>query len=99
LAVPVVRLKNVDPDSIDYVRGIRLLEALFSRPTYDDATADEQATERRHDAAAPSSMHPPAACPFGTGATGAQAPNDTDEAEGALSAMLRALAEEHGGQA
>jgi glutamyl-tRNA reductase len=30
LAVPIVRLKNVDPDSIDFVQGIRLLQALFS---------------------------------------------------------------------
>ncbi len=30
LAVPIVRLKNVDPDSIDFVQGIKLLHALFS---------------------------------------------------------------------
>jgi glutamyl-tRNA reductase len=36
LAVPVVRLKSVDPDSIDFVRGIRLLETLFSRAGCDD---------------------------------------------------------------
>ena len=31
LAVPIVRLKNVDPDSIDFVHGIKLLHALFTR--------------------------------------------------------------------
>lgn len=34
LAVPIVRLKNVDPNSIDFVQGIKLLHALFS-PTND----------------------------------------------------------------
>lgn len=32
LAIPIVRLKSVDPESIDFVRGIRLLQHLFSRP-------------------------------------------------------------------
>lgn len=41
LAVPVVRLKNVDPDSIDFVRGIKLLDVLFSRPGCDDADNGE----------------------------------------------------------
>lgn len=98
LAVPVVRLKNVDPDSIDYVRGIRLLEALFSRPGCADASAEEEAARRRADAATPSSMHPPAACPFGSDGTGARESDGTEYAEGALSAMLRALAEEHNRQ-
>lgn len=31
LAVPVVRLKSVEPESIDFVQGIRLLHALFRR--------------------------------------------------------------------
>ena len=37
LAVPIVRLKSVDPESIDFVHGIRLLASLFSRPDCDDA--------------------------------------------------------------
>lgn len=39
LAVPIVRLKNVDPDSIDFVRGIKLLRALFDRPECEDDSA------------------------------------------------------------
>ncbi len=31
LAVPVVRLKNVGPDEIDYANGIKLLQTLFAR--------------------------------------------------------------------
>ena len=46
LAVPIVKLKNVDPDSIDFVRGIKLLHALFSRPTCEDESA-ENAREQR----------------------------------------------------
>lgn len=36
LAVPIVRLKSTDPESIDFVRGIRLLNTLFSRPGCED---------------------------------------------------------------
>lgn len=36
LAIPVVRLKSVNPESIDFVNGIKLLEALFSRPMCED---------------------------------------------------------------
>lgn len=37
LAVPVVRLKSVEPESIDFVRGIRLLHALFRREACEEA--------------------------------------------------------------
>lgn len=37
LAVPVVRLKNVGPHTLDYAQGVRLLHALFARPDCDDA--------------------------------------------------------------
>ena len=40
LAVPVVRLKGVEPDSIDFVHGVRLLHALFRRETCDDQSTD-----------------------------------------------------------
>ena len=50
LAVPIVRLKNVDPDSIDFVQGVKLLHALFA-PSDDSggrpltqATSDGQPT-------------------------------------------------------
>ncbi|PSQ95814.1 MAG: glutamyl-tRNA reductase [Bacteroidetes bacterium SW_9_63_38] len=50
LAVPIVRLKNVDPDSIDFVQGVELLRALFA-PSDDsggrslqEATSDGQPT-------------------------------------------------------
>ena len=36
LAVPVVRLKNVGPDHIDYVNGIKLLQVLFARTSCED---------------------------------------------------------------
>ena len=68
LAVPIVRLKNVNPESIDYGRGIRLLSALFSRPeTCDEEppkgdVGAESASPRL--AAAPANA--PAQCPFET---------------------------------
>ncbi len=37
LAVPIVRLKSVEPESIDFVRGVHLLNALFARPDCEDA--------------------------------------------------------------
>lgn len=39
LAVPIVRLKSVNPESIDFVHGIRLLHALFERKDCDDDVA------------------------------------------------------------
>lgn len=48
LAVPIVRLKNVDPDSIDFVHGIKLLHALFTRAEHDDMA--EVLPERTSDA-------------------------------------------------
>ena len=38
LAVPVVRLKSVDPESIDFVRGIQLLHALFQRDDCEESS-------------------------------------------------------------
>lgn len=64
LAVPIVKLKNVDPESIDFVRGIKLLHALFSRPTCDDDSAVE--LRERDDDHQPRLRDAPAACPFET---------------------------------
>ena len=52
LAVPVVRLKSTEPDSLDFARGIRFLSHVFSRPGCDEDTA----------APAPSGAP---GCPFG----------------------------------
>jgi glutamyl-tRNA reductase len=62
LAVPIVKLKNVDPDSIDFVQGIKLLHALFSRPTCED----ESARRLRESDGSPSVQlsDTPDACPF-----------------------------------
>lgn len=60
LAVPIVRLKNVDPDSIDFVQGIELLHALFAPSddsggrSLDEATSDGQ----------PSLSDAPSRCPY-----------------------------------
>ena len=46
LAVPVVRLKNTDPDSLDFTRGIRFLRDIFARPGCNEETgAERQADE------------------------------------------------------
>ena len=86
LAVPIVKLKNVDPDSIDFVRGIKLLHALFSRPTCeDDSVQVEQQPEgeaqnnSQQDVApsSPSLSDAPARCPFEThNSDGAPAADD-----------------------
>lgn len=39
LAIPIVRLKNVHPNSVDFVRGIKLLQALFTRADCEDESA------------------------------------------------------------
>jgi len=79
LAVPIVRLKNVDPDSIDFVQGIKLLHALFS-PSDDDggrslqeASSDEQ----------PSLSDAPSRCPYLT--------HDPGEADGSTDSLNEVL--------
>ncbi|MEM1044267.1 MAG: glutamyl-tRNA reductase [Bacteroidota bacterium] len=39
LAVPVVRLKNTESDSLDFARGIRTLSRIFARPDCEDESA------------------------------------------------------------
>ncbi len=63
LAVPIVRLKNVEPEHIDYARGIRLLSALFSRP---DCEEDEEAPSPEEPEENAAFVNAPAACPFET---------------------------------
>jgi glutamyl-tRNA reductase len=41
LAVPVVRLKSVEPESISFVQGIRLLHALFRRGACEDGSTSD----------------------------------------------------------
>ena len=60
LAVPIVRLKNVDPDSIDFVRGIELLRLLFSRSENTDSSRLAPADTDVQ----PSLDDIPSACPF-----------------------------------
>lgn len=100
LAVPIVKLKNVDPDSIDFVRGIKLLHALFSRPTCEDESAEKARTQQsvqqnsqregqetaQHEASqqAPSLSDAPARCPFET--------HNSDGAPGADDMLRQAVA-------
>lgn len=53
LAVPVVRLKDTDPDSLDFARGIRFLSHVFSRPGCDEETAEERQAQAERDAGCP----------------------------------------------
>lgn len=69
LAVPIVRLKSVDPESIDYVRGIRLLSTLFSRPgcpEEEGAAETPEAGEAPEAAPRAAPVNAPARCPFET---------------------------------
>lgn len=84
LAVPIVRLKNVDPDSIDFVHGIRLLHALFSRPGCEDdvASVDVQNILSRTDLLSGEAAcghcpvaHGPAAMPAAEASTSVQRPH------------------------
>ncbi|WP_103026440.1 glutamyl-tRNA reductase [Salinibacter altiplanensis] len=80
LAVPIVRLKNVDPESIDFVQGIELLHALF-------APSDEEAAGRplteAPDADPPDLGEAPSRCPYLTHNPGADG-NETEEVQQAL---------------
>lgn len=60
LAVPIVRLKNVDPNSIDFVQGIKLLHALF-------APSDDSGGRRLQEASEdgqPTLADAPSRCPY-----------------------------------
>ncbi len=85
LAVPIVRLKNVDPDSIDFVQGIQLLHALFA-PSDDvggrslpEAADDDQ----------PRLSEAPSHCPYLT-----HDPGDADASESEAVRDALRLAEE-----
>ena len=80
LAVPIVRLKNVNPDSIDFVQGIELLRALFA-PS-DDEGAGRSLSEDG-DAERPDLGDAPSRCPY---LTHDSAPDDpeTEEVQQAL---------------
>jgi len=84
LAIPIVRLKNVDPDSIDFVRGIELLRVLFDRPeACDDGSAQGAPSANGVGSEArPSLSDIPPQCPFGE----MPAPQEpgSDDAYGAL---------------
>jgi glutamyl-tRNA reductase len=77
LAVPIVRLKNTDPDSLDFARGVRFLSHVFSRPGCDDATPAERAAHAalRH---APCGRIAP--CPFEHGAASTEEVQDEEAA-------------------
>jgi glutamyl-tRNA reductase len=60
LAVPIVRLKNVDPDSIDFVQGIKLLQALFSPSDQSGGRSLQQAGSDQQ----PTLSDAPSRCPY-----------------------------------
>jgi glutamyl-tRNA reductase len=93
LAVPIVRLKNVDPESIDFVQGIELLRALFA-PS--DAGGAGRSLSDASEGTRPTLGDAPSHCPYLTHdsasddpesvavqqalrMTGGQAPPDRDE--------------------
>lgn len=61
LAVPIVRLKNVDPESIDFVQGIELLRALFA-PSEEENTG--RSLPEASDADRPTLGDVPSPCPY-----------------------------------
>lgn len=61
LAVPIVRLKNVDPESIDFVQGIELLRALFA-PSQEEDTA--RSLPEASDTERPNLADAPSRCPY-----------------------------------
>ncbi len=61
LAVPIVRLKNVDPESIDFVQGIELLRVLFA-PS--EEAEPGRSLPEASDTDAPNLGDAPAQCPY-----------------------------------
>lgn len=75
LAVPIVRLKNVDPDSIDFVQGVELLHALFAPSDDSGGRSLQEATPDGR----PTLSDAPSRCPYLT----------HDPGEGEASTSLR----------
>jgi glutamyl-tRNA reductase len=63
LAVPIVRLKNTDAESLDFARGIRFLSHVFTRSDCNDVSPKERAASLQQ---APCGRIAP--CPFEHGA-------------------------------
>lgn len=84
LAIPIVRLKNVEPDSIDFVRGIELLRVLFERPGCEDESAEAAREANEGLDRQPRLADIPPQCPFGE----APAPQEP-ERDAAYNALLR----------
>jgi glutamyl-tRNA reductase len=79
LAVPIVRLKNVDPESIDFVQGIELLHALF-------APSEEEAGRTLPEASegdTPTLGDAPSRCPYLTHGPSAEG-SETEDVQEAL---------------
>jgi len=94
LAVPIVRLKNVDPESIDFVQGIELLHALFAPSDEGDAG---RSLAEAPDADTPDLGEAPSRCPYMTHDPGADG-EETEEVQKALrlSAAHRAASHSEG---
>jgi len=73
LAVPIVRLKNVDPNSIDFVQGVKLLHALFAPSDDSGGRSLQEATSDGR----PTLSDAPSRCPYLT--------HDPGEEEGSTS--------------
>ena len=79
LAVPIVRLKNVDPESIDFVQGIELLHALFAPSEEEAGRSLPEASE----ADTPTLGDAPSRCPYLTHGP-SSAGTETEEVQEAL---------------
>lgn len=88
LAVPIVRLKNVDPNSIDFVQGIKLLQALFSPSDEGGGRSLQQAAADHQPALADAPSH----CPYLT-----HDPGEETSASDPLQQVLQMDAEDVGG--
>jgi len=81
LAVPIVRLKNVDPESIDFVQGIELLRALFA-PS-EESVVGRELEEASNTDRPTLSEAPPSRCPYLTHAPNSDG-EETQEVQHAL---------------
>lgn len=89
LAVPIVRLKSVDPESIDFVHGVELLNALFRRDSCDDA---QEAPRSISEDASPDQDRPRDDCPIEPEFSGSASSSTLSEED--LRDVLRQFARE-----
>lgn len=89
LAVPIVQLKGMGAESMNFSKGIRLLKTLFSRSECEDEGEEPESLPEGHPPATADErpVDAPARCPFETHGTGGPSADTLRHAQSLLDAL------------